>query len=1712
MPTRAEINAYNEEKDEVLGSLTGASRAQKDAAMESVINRRGLVDKFEGGGSSQWGGTVLANKTPSSNTPILPWDPESGDAPPIPMEGRPSPVIQEERPSLFTPEPTPKNRTTAFSEAVTDMILTNNPEEFGKNLEQRQKSRTVQNEMVDILTAEYEEDAFKAKHLASLSEMPPDEQLRVLEWYMSNRDWKAISAREALLIHVMRAGYSEMPVHEFNKLKDRFNATELDQFRLQLRNQQRQRLRDAFNDFAAKQNIDNAFLQVAQQDFVPFLNIFTRIGYNQTALEAADIKVHGLANILPGEMRQEMRSQFAAMSVDERIDFINQVGNALEGLKDGPYGPLITEYGLMEVFVETFTDDLLEENLTKNTLDRWFGNLDILFEGIYGLAILYKMGGRGIRSMYRVTDAVQARQAARVAGNQKLRAKLDRELGIIMQEAGEDTTEAAWQFMPRPPSLADDIDVLPDSLKDQIVLGDRLRMQILDKSDDVTGIALTTEDKVKAVRRTLRELEHDRMEVHPQMSVLEALPNDTGFKYTATYGKTSEGGWDNVADALDEALELDPELRHFRVMQRGPNGTLIEVGTDEVRIARSGVEADALDLSTLTDDELIMLSKIMEPDGDEFKMLEEEAMRRARGEAPTTGDALSDIDGEEYFLQMTHERYWSIIDKNALGASNWRNTGRLSQWSLTPSYQFGDEIFASFDRAYRIEQGSLAKFEQIYKPYYDLSGSDKRVVAKVHEWVESEAKRTGNIPNLAEINAEFDGLTTPQLGGYLAIQQGMNVQWEMFNRRLYRQWKTDGFMTARPVENSDMPRFHGKVLDKDAAPSKPTVYDPLIQEQRTLTKDELEDIYERGGAIMKLDTPMELSREKATTLILLDDDAYKIGKLDHEVLDYHPGYYSRFYDDPYFIIKKSDQEIDGGKFEAVEHALRTAGSMAQAERFLKRFAKFDKNRKVWVNKDDPAKTYRIQRSADLNQTESSLYTKDAIHREGRLFWDKRNADRLPDVNGNAAELEDPVLALDRSTTMAVRQNTQEDMIKAMKRAFFREYGDELTGVTQSDNLTTIIKKLEAQRRVAVEKELRKELDNAIAFLKYLRIQQGTDEHIVPALREGVVKLAGGISRIGTKFPSIESKAFKLSKVLENYASRMNPFRTVRSATFQAFMVFRPVRQLVLQAAQIQYLSGIDPRYVYTGAVLRDGLNVRGALMKATREGWNDGVSLAKHAKTMGLTQSQLKRLVNEMDRSGLLQTVDVHAFAGGARREKSAAGRNIVARGYGKTRDWMQSWGFDLGEQLNLSFTYMLALRRYMKQNNVDDLMKLAKDDWDKIATETQSLALGMTKPNKMWYQSGALGTMTQFLGFGHKALLGLFGANPAITGREAAKMAFFTYTMYGAGLFGAQEYIRGWAADKGIEKWLSREVPGGDTLYDVLTRGLVQKMLNTLMDATFEHNKDVDFSFLAPGVNVAMLWEEVVMGIVENPWMTFLGPSGSLFGDGSKVAWQFVPDIWAGTDDIPLETKVMRAADMVTRTMIPQYNDAMTVRQAYLYNQWFTRTGKALPLSLEPTLGAMLARVAVGARTVEEMQYWNASNSVWQTKENMRSIVKGNRDHLLKVLNLYHNGEIDENYLREQFQYLMAWSEGWPEHLRWEIYIQSLITKDQDGMSPVQLMAENVKFLKPNVIELLSDFEDIPPKERRELEEYLYNLYDERTNVGEGTQDYLRELDPWQN
>jgi hypothetical protein len=245
----------------------------------------------------------------------------------------------------------------------------------------------------------------------------------------------------------------------------------------------------------------------------------------------------------------------------------------------------------------------------------------------------------------------------------------------------------------------------------------------------------------------------------------------------------------------------------------------------------------------------------------------------------------------------------------------------------------------------------------------------------------------------------------------------------------------------------------------------------------------------------------------------------------------------------------------------VAEAVRTAGTQAEADSWKRRA------NRATTERGEQGVTFKVVRANDINQTESTLFQKQALNREGRLFWDERNFDRLPDVNGNLAELEDPVRALERGIGLAARQLTHEDLLRQVKKTWKNEFG-KLIGdkrILDTFDLKEISDRLKALRRNDLSNKT--EISKAKELIDYIRLVEGTESMVIPALREAALNLAVTVN-------SWMGNTGRLARRIEKSAMTMDPTQAMRSVAFNAFMVFRPVRQALLQSTQIGYLAAL----------------------------------------------------------------------------------------------------------------------------------------------------------------------------------------------------------------------------------------------------------------------------------------------------------------------------------------------------------------------------------------------------------------------------------------------------------------------------------------------------------------------------------------------------------
>jgi len=1634
-------------------------------------------------------------------------------------EGEATPLLENKsmfadvKPLLYDDKPKPPRTSAgAANLAQIETLGSDDPSQFQQRMNNNAAGNgaidgndmSIEGTVIGEIKRQYEEGfLLENPQLELLESDNDDEKLDRLSFWVEQLDVKKMSGMSYIATKLLLAGGGQLPSHVAGKYEREHTFAEIQSMRQQDIDEQNKLSRRIIDDFVAQQgwaDKASAVWDVAIQEMTPVYNVLSKVGLLREMLSAMDVPSEDQPMFFIGEARQQIRDTLVAMNPKERQKAFRDIVAAVEKLQSNPETEaFLRTFNVLEQFEAIFQEGVLTGDDSSDSFDRFFGNFESAAEGLFSVLAGVRMGSKGFRALFRAGDSLTVGRTARKVGNREQQLKHETYVdGKLAEEMGLAPGEATTvSKLARPEELVDERTIHLPGVEHATARADVLEGEILLAHRGRLSRILSTEDKVMAVRGEMAKLElGDHARMAPAMSTIDDVGDGALIK--AVIAKDGTSGWNSVDELIPDLLHLDPQLENVTVMRRGPDGTLVDTGLDAESLAR----VVTMDLKNMTDAQLISRSADLDKGSIEFLMLEREAAKRA-------GDTTRSVDeilGDEFFLQHEQFRAWHITDKVAFGADTVRHT-RMPDWFLTPNARFGDNLVESFQENYNIQERVTRLFDQMYEPYYTLGLKDKRKVNSMYEWSEEWAKEQGRAPDLIDFHAEFGDLPRAQVEGLVALRRGMDTQFEVFNRRLFLEWKAQDFKTIKSSD-PELARYHGKQVDVENAKGG-EYFDPVTQEMRVLDDAAIEGIYGDGGTLIKLEVPIDVPGSNGrvkTTVVIADGKDYKVGELSHNPLEYYPGYNYRFYDDPYFITKQTDGiTIDGvaraGK-ESQSDAFRTAGSKLEAERYLSRVANrvVDANGKArWVDKKDPDVVYNFERGRDINQTNRTFREKQSLNTEGRLFWDNRNRDRLLDVNGNQADTMDFTMATERGTALAARQNLEEDVMRAAKNAFDSEFSDLLTKldnvVVAKTDMGAILKGLtrELNRTSDADEILR--LEKAIKLGKYIRQMEGVDSAVIPAMRRLALRAAQWLDAAlgGTR----------VTRKLEGIAGELDPAARMRTVAFGAFMVFRPFRQALLQMSQPLFLSGIDPVYVLSGKGLIDSQALKRGFIKRYDEAFEDGYSEAWAAKRMGLTKKEYRKLTKELDRSGVVDVVDVHSFAGGTRKWNKIAlpkEGSIASNAAYRTKQasaavtgTLKRVGFDFGETYNKLGTFNVAWRRLMKNKKYKSLLEFTDEDWKQVRLDTENLSLAMTRPNNAAYQSGLLSVTTQFLAFTHRVSLTMMFQNPALTTKEVSKMYAGMFLLYGANMFGGRDMVANHLNSMDLGEYAEQEIPGtGGTLIDLLSAGVVQNVVNKVFSTQFDDWQDVELESFSPVLNVQQFYEMNIGNMLKQPGKTIFGPFGNRFS-GMLDAFEFSNNLITGFDEMPPADKFMQIADMLAMEVFPQYDDIQMARLGWEMNKLYSETGEST--QLQPTFEALLLRGVFGMRTQDELYAMQMNREVGDQDFQVKSMIRANQRFLKQQMFLYNKGEIGRQEFMDASRIVGHLSKHAPSGRITEVLEGSMLDSldsDDPGAAPVAQLIEAIEGRKLDKGTMISYIKQLVknPEQQQELIAWVEDLY----------------------
>jgi len=702
--------------------------------------------------------------------------------------------------------------------------------------------------------------------------------------------------------------------------------------------------------------------------------------------------------------------------------------------------------------------------------------------------------------------------------------------------------------------------------------------------------------------------------------------------------------------------------------------------------------------------------------------------------------------------------------------------------------------------------------------------------------------------------ANKDGITTNATvlagRGFTPEQAKVVKDWRKYwdnhffleNRDLAITMRSRGYEVLEDVRGQTR-LFAKRETKANALRNGKNYYDPVADEYYKVTAGDIQDIYEAGGELAILKSPMTVDDSLITHVFVQNSKgSFLRGIRDSDqVLNYRPGYYQVQYDGARFVrkyIKDEEGNITGTKAVAV------AGDMKGAEQWRERLAgEAGMNPEEWgeITRDRMGLRDNLDDYWDLNQATGRTATK---------FRGQRLEDASTPMNTSLDEqhIVGPVQSLINSARSISQRVPMRDWLESQKQRWMKQYG---SLVPMKNGKPTFPNQA---NEIGKGGENLRDLADAKSTWEYINYMENgyiasVDEGIKGVLRH-ISDIAGGAGMARTE------------RVFNAMGQGKGAVGWAKNIAFNAYLATNPLRQFMVQSHQALQLTAINPVYASTRMAADSG-----AVLLASVTGDIKGA-----AKFMGVTPKEMKVVVQQWEKSGLSASIDKQNLVKGSLNQwaDNFQYKGKGARALAGVVSAPRRAGFDAGEYANLISAWVTFRHRAIKAG----LDPLKQDVADEIAALARNYTYNMNAAGDLPYNQNSLGAIMQFMQVPHKALLNMT-TNRIISPREKAQLAFFNMLMYGV-------------PTAAITNAMWDVMPERQEDREFMIHGLESKTFNWLLTNMTGQETRIDYSSLAP-LELYGLYDTIT-----TMWTDGLGealsasPSGKLFGGNGRISNAF--------------------------------------------------------------------------------------------------------------------------------------------------------------------------------------------------------------------------------
>lgn len=893
---------------------------------------------------------------------------------------------------------------------------------------------------------------------------------------------------------------------------------------------------------------------------------------------------------------------------------------------------------------------------------------------------------------------------------------------------------------------------------------------------------------------------------------------------------------------------------------------------------------------------------------------------------------------------------WNIFDR--IGITSGSKHGSLQRHVLALSSMLEKHIVGG--AAVAIDRGSL-----LAKNLLDLSRQATDIYEKL-----TDSRKAAFFEEIKRANFEGRYADKARLiaEGFEPEEMTLLDKWKEYWDTMFHLENRDKRMSLANQGYQRVVNPNGTILDAkpiQRGGANGRVYDVDTDSVITMSREEIDELYEKGGHFSSLRNEVNIGGEvvggEAGLPILVRNQPG--GTISHgyrdwdNVLDYRPGYFSVKYDAEYFIVR-TERRPDG---QTYERAIAVSGDLKSAQQRARELAQ-------------EGGEYRVR--ADVKGEEREVFM-DSVNLSGGRSAQRIRGERLEDAteaNTSGFDMQyvmNPVDTMVNTARGISDRVAMREFIEVSKTRFLQQFGHMLP----KNKFGQVMWPSKIEHIGRPGELASKELADARTTWEAINYWENGYINAIDDTWKAALRKMGEIAGM-RGLTKAEKAAFWA-------ASQSGPITQSRRLAFNLYLVLNPARQFIVQAHQSVQLAALRPAYV-AKQLGRDFPALVAARLNNGAKGLPEAL-----VKSSGRSKEQLEDMYEAYINSGLSASIDRQNLLRGSLlsaaddltyKSQAIGALASTGRGVNKALNTTRRVGFDLGEEVNMMTSFLTFYDRALEANKGK---KLSLEQLEEVTASARDFTYGMNFADDMPYNQNWLSMVFQFAQVPHKAAL-QFTFNRALTPMEKVRMASFNLAMYGVPP-GSLLYS--------MVEPATEELPEG--IREGIIFGLESYALNTAF--SLMAGEDVKLSYNALQATDTVGLQELVTSIMTHDIGSLIAasPSGSLFFGNNPRLTEWARTVAKFTNFIPEDTEDPTTLPIVLKEtfgLASGFSNAFKARLAYKLNEKHTAQGRVTKegINLFEAIGT-----ALGFETQHEMLNRYVSNELYEKSKEFEEDVK---------------------------------------------------------------------------------------------------------------------------